>query len=278
MLAQEFRTAFDVFERSSAELAPVVEAVAEAVRCGRRVHLFGAGTSGRLAALDAAELPPTFGIEPDVFEVHLAGGSDAMTAAIEGAEDDVDAGDRAGQSLTTGDVAIGLTASGRTPFVLAALASAKNRGAFTVQLDCNQTAASLADCHDTFDTGPEPIAGSTRLNAATAQKLALNAISTLAMVHVGRTYSNLMVCVQPNNSKLRSRLTSILQEITGATAAEVGDALEAADQHGRVALAMLTHGWDRARAERVLAASADLRSVLGPIEGSAIDRGWPDSS
>lgn len=279
VLAREFRGAFDAFERSASDLAPVVEAVVSAIRSGRRVHLFGAGTSGRLAALDAAEIPPTFGMDPELFEAHLAGGPAALTTAVEDVEDDVLEGAQAAEGVQAGDVAIGLTASGRTPYVLAALEVAKERSAYTVQIDCTRSTDSPADCHVTLQTGAEAIAGSTRLNAATAQKLALNAISTLAMVHLGRTYSNLMVCVQPNNSKLRGRLARILMDISGASEAAVVAALEDAGHDGRVAVVMLTRGWTRSEAVEALAAAETLRSIIeGPGEQSGATAHPSDAS
>ena len=262
LLAGEFRRAFDAFEQVAVELAPVIDAVVGCVRRGGTVHLFGAGTSGRMAALDAAEIPPTFGLPATVFRPHLAGGAAALTTAVEDAEDDTDAGAQAATELEPGDVAIGLSASGRTPYVFSALATASERGAFTALIDCNDATPTLVDCRVTLPTGPEPIAGSTRLNAATAQKLALNAISTLAMVHLGRTYSNLMVCVQPNNHKLRKRLAQMVGEISGASQREVDAALVEADFDGRVALVGLIRNWDAARAREALAHGTPLRAIV----------------
>jgi N-acetylmuramic acid 6-phosphate etherase len=262
LLASEFKRPFDAFARSATQLAPVIDAVIRSVRHGNAVHLFGAGTSGRMAALDAAEIPPTFGIAPTVFRPHLAGGDSALGTAVEDAEDDADEGSRAGAQVRAGDVAIGITASGRTPFVLAALAVAREQGAFTALIECAGGDASQVDCHVTLPTGPEPIAGSTRLNAATAQKLALNAISTLAMVHLGRTYSNLMVSVQPSNTKLRKRLADLLGDISGASAEEVDEALVAADNDGSIALAILVRGWAVARARAALEQGTPLRALV----------------
>lgn len=268
LLAREFRRPFDAFETSAVKLAPVVDAVVRCIRRGGSVHLFGAGTSGRIAALDAAEIPPTFGVPPTVFRPHLAGGDVAQTMAVENAEDDTDAGAQEGSELQPGDVAIGVTASGHTPYVLAALDAARKRSAFTALIDCNGTGSPHVDCRITLPTGPEAIAGSTRLNAATAQKLALNAISTLAMVHLGRTYSNLMVCVQPNNAKVRNRLARMLCEVTGASKADVDSALAAADNDGGLALAMLTRTWDVEQARAVLDAGTPLRAI---VDGNAAD-------
>jgi N-acetylmuramic acid 6-phosphate etherase len=266
LLSQEFRRAFETFEARALDLGPIVEAVIACVRDGGGVHLFGAGTSGRMAALDAAEVPPTFGVSTGLFHTHLAGGPAAMTTAVEDAEDDANEGASAGDQVEMGDVAIGLTASGRTPFVIAALAAAKKKGAFTALIDCNRPGSLEVDCeldcHVTLETGAEPITGSTRLNAATAQKLALNAVSTLAMVHLGRTYSNFMVCLQPKNSKLRNRLTQTLADISGATRSQVQDALVAAGNEGDVALVMLKHGWDAHVARSALAGRTALRPII----------------
>jgi N-acetylmuramic acid 6-phosphate etherase len=262
LLASEFRRPFDAFEDAAVELTPIVEAVVRCIRRGGNVHLFGAGTSGRIAALDTAEIPPTFGLAPSIFRAHLAGGESALTTAVEDAEDDTEAGARAGAQLKPGDIAIGLTASGSTPYVLAALAAARSRAAFTALIACNTTETPDVDYRITLATGPEPIAGSTRLNAATAQKLALNAISTLAMIRLGRTYSNLMVCLRPNNAKLRTRLAQMVRDVSGADEADVDAALAAADNRGGVALAMLMRGWTVAQAERALEGGAPLRVIV----------------
>lgn len=262
LLSREFRGAFTAFEESAVELAPVVEAVVRCVRSGHTVHLFGAGTSGRMAAIDAAEIPPTFGLPASVFRAQLAGGMQAMTAAVEDAEDDEGEGARLGAELRRGDVAIGITASGRTPFVIGAMGASRARGAFTALLECNGHSRADVDHLITLRTGPEPIAGSTRLNAATAQKLALNAISTLAMVHLGRTYSNLMVFLQPSNAKLRRRQAEMLREITGASLDRVDAALEEAGFDGGVALAILVRGWDVQRARAALEGRTLLRPLL----------------
>lgn len=263
LMATESRRAFDAFAAAAPDLAPIVDAVVACVRRGGFVHFFGAGSSGRLAALDAAEIPPTFGIAPGVFRAHLAGGPSAMTTAAENAEDDAGEGARVGAQLTATSVAIGVTASGRTPFVLAALRAARTRGAFTALIDCSPPDVPPdVDCHVTLDTGSEAIAGSTRLNAATAQKLALNAISTLAMVHLGKTYSNLMVSVQPTNAKLRNRLQRMLTEISGAPDAEVAAAIAAAGGRGDIALAMLVQGWDADQARAAIGDGVPLRRLV----------------
>jgi N-acetylmuramic acid 6-phosphate etherase len=209
------------------ELAALVDDAAARVSAGGRVHYFGAGTSGRLGVLDAAELLPTFGIDDDVVVAHQAGGPDALLRAVEDAEDVEDGTDAA--PVTVADVAIGLTASGRTPYVGGALRAARAAGAVTALVTSNPEAplAVLADHVLAVDTGPEAIAGSTRLKAGTAQKMVLNAFSTALMVRLGHTYRNLMVDMQPTNAKLRGRAIELLKYATGAHEDTCAAALDA---------------------------------------------------
>jgi N-acetylmuramic acid 6-phosphate etherase len=199
-------------------LAAVVDRVVERLRAGGQVHYFGAGTSGRIGVLDAAEVIPTFGVAPGMFVAHHAGGEAALVMAVENVEDDETLGIRDASVLSAADVAVGITASGRTPYVAGALRSAGSVGALTVLVSSNPAAplAALARHPVLLDTGPEAIAGSTRLKAATAQKMVLNALSTAAMVRLGRTYSNLMASMSGTNAKLRRRQVTILREATGA--------------------------------------------------------------
>jgi len=201
-------------------LAAVVDRVVERLRAGGQVHYFGAGTSGRIGVLDAAEVIPTFGLEPGVFVAHHAGGDLALGTAVEGAEDNEALGVADARTVSAADVVVGITASGRTPYVAGALRSARSVGALTVLVSSNPAAplAALAEHPVLVDTGPEAIAGSTRLKAATAQKMVLNALSTAAMVRLGRTYSNLMASMSGANAKLRQRQVTILREASGASA------------------------------------------------------------
>jgi N-acetylmuramic acid 6-phosphate etherase len=227
------------------ELARVVDLAVTALRQGLRVHYFGAGTSGRLGVLDAAELPPTFAAPADWFEVHVAGGSAALSGALEGAEDDEKAGyDEATRSVHSGDVVIGLAASGRTPYVLGALHAARDKGAATVLVTANPgaAAASEVDVFIAVDTGPEVVAGSTRMKAGTAQKLILNAFSTAVMVRLGRTYSNLMVDLVATNAKLRGRMLEILREATGLDAEACLEVLTEAGGELKTALVAVLGG------------------------------------
>ncbi len=209
-------------------LAQLVDQAAARVRAGGRVHYFGAGTSGRLGVLDAAELLPTFGIDEDVVIAHQAGGAAAFVRPAENAEDDEDSASAEGAQLARADVVVGLAASGRTPYVGAALRAARSVGAITALVTSNPQAplAELADHLLVADTGPEAIAGSTRLKAGSALKLVLNSFSTALMVRLGHTYRNLMVDMRPTNAKLRGRSVQLLQDATGATEGDCERALD----------------------------------------------------
>lgn len=223
------------------QVARMVDLAVECLRSGGRVHYFGAGTSGRLAVIDSAELPPTYGIEWGRVVAHHAGGLGALSQAIEDVEDDAELGARDAGELKAGDIAIGIAASGRTPYVVGALRHAAAVGARTALISANPGAPFGADVdvHVGLDTGPEVISGSTRMKAGTATKLVLNAFSTTVMVRLGRTYSNLMVGVNAINSKLRARLVRILVEATGLDAAACECSLAEADGDTRVALVSL---------------------------------------
>ena len=251
------------------ELATLVDSAVAALRDGHRVHYVGAGTSGRLAVLDAAELVPTFNIPRDWFVAHHAGGVAALLNAVENAEDDDDAGaGRMRQHVVAGDVVVGLTASGRTPFVLGALRQARRLGAFTSLVSANPGAAANAevDVPIAVHTGPEAIAGSTRMKAGTAQKLVLTSFSTAVMVRFGRTYSNLMVSMRATNAKLRGRTLRILHEATGAAVDECAYALTAAGGDLKVALVQLLSGVDTRAAQAALSdAQGHVRHALAAL-------------
>lgn len=207
-------------------VARLVDLTAERFRSGGNVHYFGAGTSGRLGVLDAAELVPTFNLDPQRVVAHIAGGHGALLRAIEGAEDSREEGAREARSLGSLDVAIGLAASGNTPYVAGALEMARSNGAHTALVSSNPDAsiAALVHEHILLDTGPEVLTGSTRLKAATAEKLVLNGFSTALAVAVGQTWSNLMVSLVATNEKLRLRTLRILSDVTGLGGAD-GEAL-----------------------------------------------------
>jgi N-acetylmuramic acid 6-phosphate etherase len=247
-------------------LATAVDWAAEALGAGHRVHYVGAGTSGRMATLDAAELAPTYNAPPDWFVVHHAGGESALQSAVEGAEDDDAAGAaELTRSAKEGDFVLGLTASGRTPYVLGALRAASALGARTGLVFSNPHATGLSDIDVLIevDTGPEAIAGSTRMKAGTAQKLVLTAFSTAVMVKLGRTYSNLMVSMRATNAKLRGRTLRILREATGLDMAECAEALDEARGELKVALVHLLSGVPTEEAAEALAeADGHVRAAL----------------
>jgi N-acetylmuramic acid 6-phosphate etherase len=248
------------------EVARAVELTLARWERGGRVVLLGAGTSGRLAMLDAAELRPTFGVVPGRYEARLAGGAGAFVDAVEGAEDDREAGEASAVDLSTDDVAFGIAASGRTPWVLGALARARSRGAATIGLACvpRPALAQLVDVAIIVDTGPEAVAGSTRMKAGTAQKLVLNAFSTTLMIRLGKVYGNLMVDVQATNEKLRQRAIRLVMQAAGVDAAKARATLVVSEWDVKVAIAQLQLrvSADTARA-CLTAANGRLRQALG---------------
>ncbi len=253
-------------------LAQAVDLATNALRGGHTIHYFGAGTSGRIAVLDAAELVPTYDLDPGWVVAHHAGGLQALERPVEDLEDDESVGAADAAGVRSGDVAIGLTASGRTPFVVAALREARARGARTVLISANPDASSGADVdvHVGVATGPEVIAGSTRMKAGTAQKLLLNAFSTALMVRMERTYSNLMVAVTANNAKLRGRVVRILVEATGLDATTCARAAEEAGGDCRLALVSLLAGLPIEQARQALAAAGGgVRRALDLAHGTA---------
>jgi len=239
------------------EIGIMADRAVETLRRGGRVHYFGAGTSGRLAVMDAAELLPTFGIERGRIVAHNAGGMGALYQSVENVEDDEELGARDADTVRTGDVAIGIAASGRTPYVVGALRAAATVGAFTVLLSANPLApfGDEVDLHIAPATGPEVISGSTRMKAGTATKLVLNAFSTTVMVRMGRTYSNLMVSLTGVNEKLRHRLVRILAEATALDPSICEEALAEAGGDTRVALVALLCEVPASRAGGALQAS-----------------------
>ncbi len=214
-------------------LALTAQKAAEAFQAGGRIIYIGAGTSGRIAVSDAAEMPPTFGIEPDRFVAVVAGGTASRDKAVEDAEDDIYASISAlnEMSVNRRDIVIGLAASGTTPFVVSAVHHARQKGVWTCGIANNKGAPLLevAEHGILLDTGPEVLTGSTRLKAGTSQKLALNRISTVAMVLSGKVMQNLMVDVKAKNQKLKDRCARIVCELTPATKDEAWELLEEND-------------------------------------------------
>jgi N-acetylmuramic acid 6-phosphate etherase len=238
------------------EVGKTVDRICEALKQGGRVFYVGAGTSGRIGILDAVECPPTFSTDPDLVQAVLAGGIRAFEQAAEGAEDDRDQGakDLAAKQVTRADVVIGITASGRTPYVIGALQYARSVGACTVSLTSNENSeiSAYADIKIEVITGPEVITGSTRMKAATAHKLILNMISTASMIKIGKVYENLMVDVKVSNHKLMERAKHIVCTVTGITAAEAEQFLAQTNYQVKPAIVMVKTGVDYAAANALI--------------------------
>ena len=257
-------------ERTLPELARLVDRAVDAIRGGGTVHYFGAGTSGRLAVLDAAELLPTFNVPEGLVVAHHAGGPAALLRAVEDVEDDAEQGAADAREVRGGDVVIGLAASGRTPYVAGALRHAREVGAVTALVTANPQAelAPLADHLIAPDTGPEALTGSTRLKAGTAQKMVLNAFSTAVMIRLGRTWSNLMVDLVATNAKLRGRVLRILQEATGADEETAQTALEEAGGELKPALLSMLAGCSADEARAALDAhQGSVAAALATLSG-----------
>jgi N-acetylmuramic acid 6-phosphate etherase len=258
-----------VVRRCAPDLARAIDSIAARLERGGRLVYVGAGSSGRLALVDAAECGPTFGVPPDQVVALVAGGAQALAVAQEAAEDDADAGaaDVAGARVTAEDAVVLLSASGSTPYVLGAVRAAREAGALTIAVVCadNSELGRLAEHSVAAVVGPEVIAGSTRMKAGTAQKLILNTISTVTMIRLGKTFGNLMVDVVASNEKLRGRTRRAVALATGASDAAVGAALARADGNAKIAIVSLLAGLDadaaRARLEE---AGGVVRRALAP--------------
>jgi N-acetylmuramic acid 6-phosphate etherase len=260
------RGAADAVATQTARLAEVVDAVASRLERGGRLHYVGAGSSGRLGALDAAEMPPTFGTPSDLVRAHLAGGPAALAGAVEGAEDDRQAGEAAMiRFVDEGDAVIGISASGGAAFVVGAIARARVIGAYTAALvnADDSPLAVAAEIALVLPTGAEALTGSTRLKAGTAQKIALNAISTAVMVRLGKVHGNLMVDVVAGNRKLRDRAIRLVCALTGVDDARARELLERAGGRVKVAAVMERRNVDSEAALALLAAQrGSLRALL----------------
>ncbi|MFI6562918.1 N-acetylmuramic acid 6-phosphate etherase [Streptomyces sp. NPDC050534] len=249
------------------EIAAAIDAVAERMARGGRLVYAGAGTAGRLGVLDASECPPTFNTDPDQVVGLIAGGPEAMVTSVEGAEDsarlardDLDA-----LGLLAADTVVGVSASGRTPYAIAAVEHARALGALTIGLSCNAGSALGAAAEHGLEivVGPELLTGSTRLKAGTAQKLVLNMLSTITMIRLGKTYGNLMVDVRASNEKLRARSRRIVALATGASDDDIERALTATGGEVKDAILALLADVDGPTAARLLADSdGHLRAAL----------------
>ena len=243
-------------QRALPQIARAIDLIADALQRGGRLIYVGAGTSGRIAALDAAECPPTFNVDPKTVQFIMAGGPAALAAALEANEDSRGLGEREMAKRKPGrnDVVVGIAASGRTPFTVAALGYARSKGAKTIAVACNRNTPlqKAADLAIVAEVGPEVISGSTRMKAGTAQKMILNMLSSGAMARLGYVYGNLMINVPPKNSKLAARGVSILQKAASVSRPVAQQALKAARDSVPVALVMLEAEVDRREAEHAL--------------------------
>ncbi|MFB9462211.1 N-acetylmuramic acid 6-phosphate etherase [Streptomyces cinereospinus] len=250
------------------QIAAAIDDIAARMTRGGRLVYAGAGTAGRLGVLDASECPPTFSTDPTRVVGLIAGGPEAVVSSVEGAEDSADLArhDLDALRLAPDDTVVGVSASGRTPYAVAAVEHARARGALTVGLACNahSALAAAADHGIEIVAGPELLTGSTRLKAGTAQKLVLNMLSTITMIRLGKTYGNLMVDVRASNEKLRARSRRIVALATGAPDEEVERALAATDGEVKAAILTIVGGVDGGTAARLLEESGGhLRAALG---------------
>ena len=266
--------------RESAAIARAIDVIADRFRRGGRLVYIGAGTSGRLGVLDASECPPTFGTPPEMVVGLIAGGPQALTRAVEGAEDsrELAAADLAAIGLSAADVLVGIATSGRTPYVLGGLAHARAVGAFAIGFACNDNSElePLTDLMIVPRVGPEIVTGSTRLKAGTATKMVLNMLTTGAMIRIGKTYGNLMVDLRATNTKLVARTRRIVTLLTGASEEEAERLVAAADGELKTAVVSRARGVSPAEARRLLAeAGGHLRRAVGdaPLRPRGADDG-----
>ncbi|MEC1475920.1 N-acetylmuramic acid 6-phosphate etherase [Bacillus haynesii] len=271
IMNDEDKTVAEAVQQVLPDVKTAVDYAVGSLKKGGRIIYIGAGTSGRLGVLDAAECPPTFSISPESVIGIMAGGEKALHQAVEGAEDHEAFGrrDLEAVNLSNNDTVIGIAASGRTPYVLGALKYAKETGAKTVSLTCNENSAisQAADHSIEIVVGPEVIAGSTRMKAATAHKMILNMISTAAMIKMGKVYENLMVDVKVSNDKLKERAIRIIQTVTGVPKETAAQALEKSNNQVKTAIIMLKTNEDAASAEKLLQKSeGDIEKALSFYE------------
>lgn len=260
----------------SESIAQAIEVIADRLSSGGRLFYVGAGTSGRLGVLDAVECPPTFNTEPELVQGLIAGGTEGLVRAVEGAEDSAEMGREDLQNLVLSrlDVVVGIAASGRTPYVIGALDYARDTGAFAIGFSCNQEAETSrhADLNIMPVVGPEVLSGSTRLKAGTATKMVLNMLTTGAMVRMGKTYSNLMVDLRATNEKLGERARRIVATLTGCSLSEAGELLNSCGGEVKTAILAKNLGISpEAASERLISVSGHLRLAL-ELDQSAADK------
>lgn len=257
VINDEDRHVADAVRREIPRIARAVDAIVSAIENGGRLFYIGAGTSGRLGVLDASECPPTFSVDPDLVQGIIAGGERALSRATEASEDDAGMGarDLMDRGFTARDILTGIAASGRTPYVLGAVAKARELGAVTIGISCTPDSllSRAVDIPIEPLPGPEIITGSTRMKAGTATKFVLNMLSTGAMIRLGYVYGNLMVNVQPRNEKLVDRARRIIAEAAGVSYERAAELLEQSGRSVKTAILMAKLGVDRAAADERLA-------------------------
>lgn len=269
MNAEDQRVPLAVAERAD-EIARTVDGITERFRRGGRLIYIGAGTAGRIGVLDASECPPTFGTDPSMVVGLIAGGETAIRSAVENAEDDADAAEASLRELglTDRDTVVGISASGRTPYVVGGLTYARGIGALTAAIASNQNSdiGAAAEIAVEVATGPEFISGSTRLKAGTAQKLVVNMLTTLSMIKLGKTYRGVMVDLLATNEKLHARSVRTVSQLAGVGIEEAASALDAANGSVKLALLVLATGADVERATVALAeADGILREAIAAL-------------
>lgn len=267
LMNQEDQKVAEAVSKELESIEPVIKHTIESFEKGGRLIYMGAGTSGRLGVLDAAECVPTFGVEPDMVIGLIAGGEQAMTIAVEGAEDSLELGkeDLIRLGLSEKDMVIGIAASGRTPYVIGGLDYARSVGATTASLSCNKKAeiSQHADLPIEVDAGPEFLTGSTRLKSGTAQKLILNMISTISMIGIGKVFNNLMVDVKPTNEKLVERSKRIIMQATEVDYQTAEKYFNEADKNVKLAIVMILTNSDKEVAkEKLVEANGFVKGTL----------------
>jgi len=267
IIQDQDRTVAEAVASQRPAIVRAIDAIADRLQNGGRLFYVGAGTSGRIAAVDASEIPPTYGTTPDMVQVIMAGGEQALTSAAEGAEDDEEAAVRAiDERVRPEDVVVGIAASGTTPYTVMAVRRANMLGALTIGVTsrAGSPLTRESDIAIAVETGPEVIMGSSRMKSGTAQKLVLNTISTGVMIRIGRVYSNLMIEMPATNIKLRGRAVRMIELAAGVGRAEAERAFAESGSNVKVASVMAKLGVSREEAERKLAsAEGRLREVLG---------------
>jgi N-acetylmuramic acid 6-phosphate etherase len=276
IISEEDKKVAVVVERALPQIAQAIDWIADSLRSGGRLIYVGTGTSGRIAALDAAECPPTFNTSPKMVQYVIAGGPKALGLPVETDEDSLTLGAREIEKKRPGqkDVVVGIAASGRTPFTIAAVRTAKRAGAKTIAVANNQGSplAAAADLAIVLETGPEAVTGSTRMKAGTAQKMTLNMLSTGAMVRLGHVYGNLMVNLRQKNSKLSERALIILERALKVDRAQARKILRQARNDVPVAIVMTLANVNREKAEKALSKSGGVRTAIESLNKSAKGR------